>query len=187
MVTLNRPQIPEHLWVVPPAWRPTLIDLHHQLTAADPHHRVTQVATRKGRVRIHIVPSVPFDENDELCASMHNLMWTYVHRAESAILANDQGDIMSTFLEEVHTELHNLWQSMENKSTQFAQLFKGVTDKVAAQVETEAKAAAPEIEKDAETAVADVEKTVEADAPAVEAAVKTAAETAAADAASIVK
>lgn len=88
---------------------------------------------------------------------------------------------MSSFLEEIHTELHSLWQSMENKSTQFAQLFKGVTDKVAAQVETDAQAAAPAIEKDVETAATDVANAVKADAPTLEADAKTAADTAVAD------
>lgn len=156
---INRPQIPEHLWAVPAPWREHLIDLHRQLTLIDPHHTVPQITTRKGRLRIHIVPSVPLDEDDGANAALHNLMWQHVHHAETRILT--QGEHVS-FLEEIHTELTNLWHSMSDKGSNFANLFKGVVDKVGEQVQTEAKAVAPTVEQDlkadAAEALADAEE-----------------------------
>jgi flagellar hook-basal body complex protein FliE len=75
-----------------------------------------------------------------------------------------------SFLEEVHTELTNLWKSLENKGDNFAQLFKGVVDKVGEQVQTEAKDVAPAVEADAKAdateAAADVEQAATGAAPA---------------------
>lgn len=155
---LNRPQIPEHLWGLPAAWRAPLVELHHILTTIDPHHLVPQVTTRKGRLRIHIVPSVPLGDDDGVNAALHNLMWQHVHSTEARILATPattQGEHVS-FLEEIHTELSNLWKAMEDKGSTFANLFKGVVDKVGGEVEAQAAAVAPTLEQDAKQDASEV-------------------------------
>jgi hypothetical protein len=136
-------------------------------------HLVPQVTTRKGRLRIHILPSTPLDEEDTLLAATHNQMWVHVHQTEDRIHAETatQGEPVS-FLQNLKNELHAIIAKIEGTASPVEQDLKNVAEKVEAQAEAEVQKEAPaveaELKQDGTEAVAAVEQdlTGSADAPA---------------------